>query len=138
MQTVKRRCAQTAHISLHSFNFQRAKTQNKQIRQSLGASCNLVSRYSSDFLQTFAASTATSLPSVSPRFRFASFSVFRFGEAVFTETRHKPQEEKSRPSYFFRNSLFRYKIWGLMHAEPLAALRLRNILAAMQRESGSL
>ncbi|WP_236019386.1 hypothetical protein, partial [Fuscibacter oryzae] len=41
------------------------------------------------------ASATTSLPSVSPRFRFASFSVFRFGEAVFTETRQKPQEEKT-------------------------------------------
>ncbi|MBP6737280.1 MAG: hypothetical protein KA139_07565, partial [Rhodobacteraceae bacterium] len=29
------------------------------------------------------------------RFRFASFSVFRFGEAVFTDTRKNPQEEKT-------------------------------------------
>jgi len=35
------------------------------------------------------------------RFRFASFSVFRFGEAVSTDQRQNPQEEKVQTVAFF-------------------------------------
>ena len=45
MLRVRRRCAQTAHISLHQSHLQRAtQTTNNKNRQSLGASCNRKSR----------------------------------------------------------------------------------------------
>jgi hypothetical protein len=72
------------------------------------------------------------------RFVSAFQRLFRFGEGAFTERRRDPQEEKSRPSQFFRLSAFSHKILGLGAVRPPLALRMRNILAAMQRESGGL
>jgi len=46
MLRLRRRCAQTARISLHSYQCQRARTQKQPNRQSLGASCSLASRVS--------------------------------------------------------------------------------------------
>ena len=82
MQTVKRRCAQTAHISLHSFNFQRARTQNKQHTRTSGVlpSCIQIS------LRAFHLASR-SIPS-------ASLRLFVFGEALSRVSRRKPQEEK--------------------------------------------
>ena len=138
MLAFRRRCAQTARISLHSSNFQRAKTQNNRTANSLAHPATLHPDILQTSLKPSAALATPSLPSVSPSLPSASFSVFRFGEAVFTETRHQPQEEKSRPSHFFRISLFPHKIWGLDPRQPLEALHSRNIIAAMQRESGGL
>ena len=92
MQTVKRRCAQTAHISLHSFNFQRARTQNKQHTRTSGVlpSC----------IQNFVTSVSTRAP-----FRpSASLRLFVFGEALSREGCRCPQEEKCKPMSFSRHT----------------------------------
>ena len=95
MLRVRRRCAQTAHISLQSLYFQRAIfRQNFQRALNLSASSKALS---SDF----------------PNFRFdfrlrfrPSPSLLRFGEAVFTEGRRKPQEQKTQVVTFFSFFLF--------------------------------
>ena len=93
MQTVKRRCAQTAHISLHSFNFQRARTQNKQHTRTSGVlpSC----------IQNFVTSVSTRAP-----FRpSASLRLFVFGEALSREGCRCPQEGKTPVVVFFLHFL---------------------------------
>ena len=87
MLRVRRRCAQTAHISLHFHQFQTAWTQKPQNRQSLGASCNLVSRS-----RVAQRSRQTPSPSRLPFPAFASFRLpFRFGEAVSRPNTKHPQ-----------------------------------------------
>ena len=96
MLAFRRRCAQTAHISLHSSYFQRAQTQNQPDRQSLGASRNLASR----FFRT----SVRRLRFVLRCYRLASVTVWRrlrFGEAVFRPQCKNPQEEKTPAVTFF-------------------------------------
>jgi len=92
MQTVKRRCAQTAHISLHSSHFQRARTQNKQHTRTSGVlpSC----------IQNFVTGVSTRTP-----FRpSASLRLFVFGEALSRQTNRHPQEEKCTHPSFSRHT----------------------------------
>ena len=90
MQTVKRRCAQTAHISLQISCFQRAIFGQKfQRALVLSASSKALS---SDF--------PNSCYYLRRRFH-PSPSLCRFGEAVFTVGRRKPQGQKTPAVTFF-------------------------------------
>jgi hypothetical protein len=93
MQTVKRRCAQTAHISLQIQIFkERSKDKNVKGASFLAYPCQ-------PHLQIFRLSASFRLL---PSLRFLpSPSRFRFGEAVFTEVRRKPQEGKMRNCELF-------------------------------------
>ncbi|MGL6210146.1 MAG: hypothetical protein ACRC14_10000, partial [Paracoccaceae bacterium] len=83
MQTVKRRCAQTAHISLQLQTFQRARTQNAQHTRTSGVSAVMPPEFLS---RRF---TAASNPS-DPRFRAPSVSVSRcLGPLARTRKRKK-------------------------------------------------
>ena len=90
MQTVKRRCAQTAHISLQISCFQRAIFGQKFQRALVLSASSKAS--SSDFPNVYQGL----------RLRFSpSPSLFRFGEAVFTVGRWKPQGQKTQTVTFF-------------------------------------
>ena len=89
MQTVRRRCAQTAHISLHSHQCQRAWTQNKQHTRTSGVSAVA----HPDFV--------TSVSSRFPSAPSASLRLVVFGEAVFRESFWGPQEKKAWSLSFF-------------------------------------
>ena len=118
MQTVKRRCAQTAHISLHSFNFQRARTQNKQHTRTSGVlpSC----------IQNFVTSVSTRAP-----FRpSASLRLFVFGEALSRVSRRDPQEEKCKHPSFSRHTQC---LLGFFTA---AAASLGSLRKEKRRKSG--
>jgi len=105
MLRLRRRCAQTARISLHSFSFQRAKTQNKRTANPLALHAALHPDISQTSFRTRSAPASLTLPSASPPLRFASFSVFRFGEAVFTDRHSDPQEEKTPTVVLFSHFL---------------------------------
>ena len=90
MQTVKRRCAQTAHISLQISCFQRAIFGQKfQRALVLSASSKALS---SDFPNSCYYLRRRIHPSP---------SLCRFGEAVFTVGRRKPQGQKTQTVTFF-------------------------------------
>ena len=101
MLRVRRRCAQTAHISLHSSNFQRAIIrQNFQRALNFSASSKTASSDFPNFRSDFHL-----------RFR-PSPSLFRFGEAVFTDGHRKPQEQKTPAVTFFRLPVLHAKSRG--------------------------
>ncbi len=90
MLRVRRRCVQTAHISLHSFNFQRAQTQNRQHTPTSGVSPIAHPIIPCDPFQNHSPfPTSTSLRRVV------------FGEALSTETHQNPQEGKDKIPTFF-------------------------------------
>ena len=90
MLRLRRRCAQTARISLHYIKFSKSYLQTKNVR-----SANSLAYPFAPCLQIFRTFT-----SCYRRFR-PSPSRFRFGEAVFTETARKLQEQKTRSSQKF-------------------------------------
>ena len=91
MQTVKRRCAQTARISLHSIKMSKSVSseQNRTSRQFPSVTS---SASSSDFPNLRVCSCICFRPSP---------SLFRFGEPVSTEPRKRPQEVNEGMSPFF-------------------------------------
>ena len=134
MQTVRRRCAQTAHISLHVHQCQRARGQNKPRRQSPSV-------------------PRTALPSEIPNFRIVvALLSHRF---VFASVRHRRcfasvrrylrrpagsrKRKKTLPTHFFHESQKTLKIWGLAQEKAQLALRCGNLLAlaaCADRQSG--
>lgn len=90
MLRLRRRCAQTARISLHNPSMSKSHRQTKNVR-----SANFLAYPFAPCLQIFRTSASSCR-----RFR-PSPSRFRFGEAVFTETARKPQEQKTRSSQKF-------------------------------------
>ena len=80
MLDVRRRCAQTARISLHSFSFQRARTQNTQHTRTSGVTAILPPGFRG-FRHRF-----RSIPPPFP-------PPFRFGEGAFTHPPRDPQAE---------------------------------------------
>ena len=121
----RRRCAQTARISLHQFNCQRAiKRQNFTGRRFPGVSPLVLS---SDFPAR----------RIGFRVRFdPSPSLVRFGEAVFTEAGPEPQEEKRRLSHFFRKPRKMHKIRWLAEALLPIQPKGRNFVAGSAAKSG--
>ena len=90
MLRVRRRCAQTAHISLQISCFQRAIFRQNFQRALFPSASSKAS--SSDFPNVYQGL----------RLRFSpSPSLFRFGEAVFTVGRWKPQGQKTQTVTFF-------------------------------------
>ena len=90
MLRVRRRCAQTAHISLQISCFQRAKTQNNRTANSLARPAALYPEY---FCLSFRFGAPSSASALLRR--------VVFGEAVFTDGRVTPQEEKTHQASFF-------------------------------------
>jgi len=84
MQTIKRRCAQTAHISLHQILLSKSADTKRTAHPNFGRICRHASNYSSLRF------TAASIP-----VRFAFPRRFRFGEAVFRSGRAKSQAQKA-------------------------------------------
>jgi hypothetical protein len=80
----RRRCAQTAHISLQQFNFSKSADTKQPDNPNFGLICRLASRYS---LQRFTATSSSAEPAF-PRH-------VCFGEAVFRPGNPNPQEEKT-------------------------------------------
>ena len=92
MLRVRRRCVQTAHISLHSFKFSKSTDTKQTATPELRA-------YLPSHIQNFLTGISTRLPSTAS----ASLRLLVFGEAVFRETPICPQEEKTHtPSFFCR------------------------------------
>ena len=91
MQTVKRRCAQTARISLHLSKMSKSVSSEKN-RTSRQFPSVTSSASSSDFPNLGVCSCICVRPSP---------SLFRFGEAVSTEPRKRPQEGNEGMSPFF-------------------------------------
>jgi hypothetical protein len=101
MPRFRRRCAQTAHISLHSFNFQRAKTQNKQHTRTSGVSAVVHPVILSGAFQPGPAS-------VPPHRCVASSSVRRYlGKASGSR-----KKKKAGRHIFFAFPDFPTKSWG--------------------------
>ena len=84
MLVFRRRCAQTARISLHIPSMSKSHRQTKNVR-----SANFLAYPFAPCLQIFRTSASSCR-----RFR-PSPSRFRFGEAVFTEAARRPQEQKT-------------------------------------------
>ena len=84
MQTVKRRCAQTAHISLHKYTTSKSADTKHAAHPNFGRICRLASRISA---QRFIATSATAEPAF-PR-------LVCFGEPLFRPRCPNPQEEKT-------------------------------------------
>jgi len=97
MQTSRRRCAQTAHISLQHFNFQRAQTQNKQHTRTSGVSAVV----HPEFPRSVAATPVPSSPLPRP---------VRLGEAVFRPGARKLQAKKTCSMTFSCQSLQKLEI----------------------------
>jgi hypothetical protein len=91
MLDVRRRCAQTARISLHFIILSKSDRPNKNEPSRQFPSVS-PSACPSDFPERRSGICRRSVPSPSR---------FRFGEAVFTEARRKPQEGKIRVRRFF-------------------------------------
>ena len=126
MLRLRRRCAQTARISLHVPSCQRAQPSDKKraMRQIPGVSPRALP---SDF-----PNLSSNLAAASVRHRRVSASVRRY---LRTNAKTR-KRKKCGPSHFFRISLFLHKIWGLRARSLLLTPQLRNILAAAQRDSG--
>ena len=127
MQPIKRRCVQTAHISLHTFNFQRAQTQNARHNPTSGASAVA-------YPVNPSTASAVSLHSVA-----ASLRRLRFGEPLSRPHTQNPQEKKAGWLIFFSVSFFAHNILGLQVQRPLNLRRRGDGFAPAAdatRESG--
>jgi hypothetical protein len=118
MLRLRRRCAQTARISLHYIKFSKSYLQTKNVR-----SANSLAYPFAPCLQIF-----RTFASSYRRFR-PSPSRFRFGEAVFTETARKPQEQKTRCRKNFAETGKLRKILWLAQESLQTTRRCGNFLA---------
>ena len=83
---IRRRCAQTARISLHHFKMSKSEDTKHTAHQNFWRICLLASRIS----------LHRSLSALSEAFRTAFPRPVRFGKAVFRAAPLEPQEEKTR------------------------------------------
>jgi hypothetical protein len=116
MLRVRRRCAQTAHISLQFHTFQRARTK-QSADPNFGPICRRISSYSVQPSQAASRSV--------PLHRCVVSSSVRRYLGPHDKTRKR---KKHLPSHYFHISELTYNIWGLAEELPQTGDALRNIL----------
>jgi hypothetical protein len=125
MLRVRRRCAQTAHISLQIPYISKSEDTKQSADPNFGPICRRVSSYSVRPSQ--AASRSVPLHHC-----VVSSSVRRYLGSLNKTRKHKMH----LPSHYFHISELTYNIWGLVEFSPQSSGVLRNILTRSAVLSG--